>query len=570
MRVHSLQCIPSFMFRLLFICLIAISLRSQNPSSPPAASATPPQTPVVRSYTRLVQVNVVVTDKKGVPISGLKKEDFTVLDGKEPQQIAVFLAASPALSGPVKRLPFNMFTNRYDALGEDPGSINIILFDALNTAPTDIMNARNQMIKFLKSLKPQDRVAIYALTNNLLILRDFTADSAALVSMVQQAETVSSSTDGIFSSLAATDSVWAGLNSVSNNSDALFRLQQDADRVETTCKALEIIADHVSGISGRKSLIWVSGGFPRDIFDPGGGAQIDLNKEMKLAMEAVSRADIAVYPVDVHGAELTPGMSSSSRSAPAQTASLNSPFFARRARLETFNFVADQTGGQAFYGNNDLADAARKAVGDGRQAYTLGFYPTHNEWNGQFRAVKVQVNIPGAELRYRKGYIAAAANTTSSTFAETEIQKAAVSPLEATALRLVVSVRHTTPSDTHQLEFQVGADVSQLLLEHSAGYWTGGVDLLFLQRDAKGAFLAAEQKHIGLNLPDDQYETLLKTGAIFERHLDILPTTEDVRVLVRDSASGIVGTVTIPLKNFRPVPSAAGPAHSKDAKPPKP
>src|SRR5271165_5800966 len=173
------QCSSDSIFKLLLLLLIAIPLQAQAPPSPPVSSPASPEIPVVRSYTRLVQVNVVVTDKKGVPISGLKKEDFTVVDGKEPQQVAVFLAASHAPSAPVQHLPFNIFTNRYDVLGEDPGSINIVLFDALNTGPTDILNALNQMIKFLKSLKPQDRVAIYALTKDLLILHDFTADSAA-------------------------------------------------------------------------------------------------------------------------------------------------------------------------------------------------------------------------------------------------------------------------------------------------------------------------------------------------------------------------------------------------------
>jgi len=552
MKLSPPRHLANFSLGLLTLGLIAIPIRAQTPAVPPATTA--PQTPVVRSFTRLVEMNVVVTDKKGAPISGLKKEDFTILDDKQPQQIAVFLPGSPAPSGPPQHLPFNIFTNRYDALGKDPGSINIVLFDALNTAPTDMMNARNQIIKFLNNMKAQDRVAIYALANNsLLILHDFTADSAALVGMVKQAET-SSSPDTFFSVLSATDSTWAGLNTALSTSDAIYRAQQNADRVLATCNALQIIADHVSGISGRKSLIWVSGGFPRDLFDPGGGQHgggpYDLNGEMKRTLEAVSRSDIAVYPVDVHGTELTPGMSPSSRIAPAQTASLNSPFYARRARIESFAYIADQTGGQAFYGDNDLAGAAQKAVDDGRQGYTLGFYPDHNKWNGDFRPVKIQVNVSGAQLRYRKGYIAAAASAPAQTFAEAEIEKAALSPLEATALRLVVSVRHVAPPEPNQLEFQVGADISQLFLEHSEGQWTGGIDLLFLQRDSNVALLGAEQKHIGLNFPDANYENLLKTGAIFERHVDILPQAVNVRVLLRDSATGIVGTVTIPLKDF--------------------
>lgn len=541
---------------LLANCLLGVDVRAQAQASvaqsAPGAACT--QAPVIRTTTRLVQVSVVVTDKKGASIPGLTKENFTVLDEKQAQQIVVFEGASAGPAAPPVKLPFNIFTNRYDALGQDPGSVNIVLFDALNTAPADILFAREQMMKFLKSMKLQDHVAIYALTNQLLILHDFTADSASLVAMVHNAETVGSSDqaaspNAFFESLSATDSVWAGLNFASSHSDAIFLRQQNADRVLVTCKALEAIADHVSGISGRKSLIWVSGGFPRFLFDPGHGEQYNLNEEMKRAMQALNHEGIAVYPVDAHGVQMDPGMSPRSTTGPEQTASLQNPFHTRQARFETFNFIADQTGGKAFYGMNDLAEAAWKAVNDGRDSYALGFYPDHGQWNGKFRSVKVQVNVPGAELRYRKGYLATAAKPNTEKITEEEIQKVALSPLEATEMRLVVSVRHVTPATTgRQLDFQVGADVGQLLLEHAAGQWKGGVDLLFLQRDANEKLLSAEQKHIAMDLPDAQHDSLLKSGAIFERHLGIAAEAVDVRVLLRDSSSGVVGTVTIPLK----------------------
>lgn len=65
--------------------------------------ATPGQTatvnvdtaPPIRSTTRLVQVSVIVTDKKGEPVSGLSKQDFAVLDEGKTQEIAFFSAEAP-------------------------------------------------------------------------------------------------------------------------------------------------------------------------------------------------------------------------------------------------------------------------------------------------------------------------------------------------------------------------------------------------------------------------------------------------------------------------------------------
>src|SRR5205807_7097718 len=57
-----------------------------------------------------------------------------------------------------------------------PGCVTVILFDALNTEFTDQAYARQQVVKFLRQLKPEDHVAIYLLTTKLTILNEFTQD----------------------------------------------------------------------------------------------------------------------------------------------------------------------------------------------------------------------------------------------------------------------------------------------------------------------------------------------------------------------------------------------------------
>src|SRR5271166_5779546 len=81
---------------------------------------------VIRSTVRLVQVSVVVEDKKGNPVTDLKQEDFTLLDDGKPERIAFFTAPLPPAATPdqpIQRaslLPPNAFTNRYDLKGQDP------------------------------------------------------------------------------------------------------------------------------------------------------------------------------------------------------------------------------------------------------------------------------------------------------------------------------------------------------------------------------------------------------------------------------------------------------------------
>jgi hypothetical protein len=71
------------------------------------------QQEVLRVATRLVVVNVVVHDKKGVPVEGLTRDDFTLLDGGREEKISVFSVESGhAMWGSLQPLPANIFSNR--------------------------------------------------------------------------------------------------------------------------------------------------------------------------------------------------------------------------------------------------------------------------------------------------------------------------------------------------------------------------------------------------------------------------------------------------------------------------
>jgi len=92
--------------------------------------------------------------------------------------------------------------------------------------------------------------------------------------------------------------------------------------------------------------------------------------------------------------------------------------------------MADATGGEAFYGSNDIKAAMGRAFDDGRYAYTIGFYPNHGVWNGKFRKIKIHTTIDAAKLRYRAGYYASAEKADSDEArAKAAMRTAALSPL---------------------------------------------------------------------------------------------------------------------------------------------
>ena len=555
-------------------------------------TASPQQETVIRSSVRLVQVSVVVEDKKGNPVTGLKPEDFTVLDEDKPQKIAFFTAAVPPpatpaseqpSSKPVRLLPANAFTNRYDLKGQDPpGAVTVVLFDSLNTAPQDQSFVRKEVIHFLQTLKPQDHVAVYGLTTQLLILHDFTRDSADLVAAANRyspkelaAFDATHTPDIDLASLGADPVQWAMLQNSINNANGIIGDQYTKDRVAMTVEAMNEIANHVSSIPGRKSIVWISGGLPiqtgsAKLGKPGYGgpsgigattdnrlpqhdrALVKFDEMVRQVADTLNRSNIAMYAIDAKGVELDPAMDFSKRAAllgdqvrERDTSVLNAEQDAR----DSSKLLADRTGGLAFFGNNDVRGAVRRAFDDGRYAYNIAFYPNHGQWDGKFREIKIQSKA-GLRLRYRSGYYASPDRASSKAEIADVLQQAAESPLDSTNLGMIISGKGA--KDSRAVELHIGIDPKQLLLQSSGDRRKGAVDLFFLQRDAAGKRVAAEEQHLELNIEEKQYEYLSKVAMVLDRHVTIAPQSTELRVVLRDAGSGSLGSVTLPAMAFLP------------------
>ncbi|HEY7615817.1 MAG TPA: VWA domain-containing protein, partial [Terriglobales bacterium] len=149
-----------FVLLVLALGSLALSGWYQAPSS----SAAQVPAPTIRVTTHLVLVDVVVTDKQGNPVSGLRREDFAVEENGKAQKIATF--ATPAESRAaeaVGELPPGIYSNR-PQYRTPPGPVTLLLLDAINTPFKDQAYARLQMLRFVQQqYKPGQRMGIFTL-----------------------------------------------------------------------------------------------------------------------------------------------------------------------------------------------------------------------------------------------------------------------------------------------------------------------------------------------------------------------------------------------------------------------
>jgi VWFA-related protein len=529
----------------------------------------------LRAETRLVQLNVIVQDKKGQPIEDLQREDFILLDNGKPQKIALFSSegetppATPTTSDAGatdgKNAPApNVFGNRLPRANERTGSVAVILLDALNTSFSDQAYARTQVLAFLRELQPQDRVAIYLLTTRLNVIHEFTEDSKVLLQAIEQLQTSPSllKTNATRTTFTASDMGipdFKGAGHLANMLNVMISKQADVadvNRVKITTDAIEAIANHVSGIPGRKSLIWVSGAFPSSILlDSSDHSPVDrksqnFTPQLERVARSLNQSNLAIYPVDARGI-LT--------NAEFDTSSAH-PFSASRPAIDTgvgqseqstMVKLAKSTGGRAFFNTNDFKGAIQRTLSDSRRTYEIGYYPDNGKWTGEYHTLELRVKKTRATLRYRKGYFAVADPLRTAVETQDALRNATWSPVDATGLGITAKIERIFPA-TRKLDLRVGVETRDLRFDVVDGNRKASVDAVFTQLDDAEKVVAIQPLTYNMDFKPEEYQRALDRGHELSAPLTIEPSARSLRVVVRDAASGLTGSVTVPLERFLP------------------
>lgn len=553
-------------------CLVA--------QQPPSNSPKPPDAPVIlKATTRLVMLSVIARDGKNQPAADLRKEDFRVRVNGKVQPITVFsvestgqLPAAPAAPEASARtfgpplsasgsLPANVFTNRLPAAQTTPSAINIILVDTRNTKVTDQIYAKAQIVRYLHTLQPTDHIGIYVFGPSLKVVHDYTSDSAAMLAKLAATkgwELPDTSETDAQSALQADSAIMDGMIRGAGGTSAAERAFYTTDRVLSTLHAFEFIAEHLAQVPGRKNLIWVSGGFPLDIgydslaeWKNPAVEQRTFTEEVDRTMRAMNDANIAVYPVDARGLMTDPRYSAEN-SKIAKKPPLTPPPGAKEQG--TMQEIAGRTGGLAFYNTNDLTHAIHSAVDDSQVTYTIGFYPQGDVFDGKYH--KIDVDTPGrsgVKLRYRKGYFDTAEKPEDDRSRLAELRDAVWSPIDASGVGIAAKVQ-PAPNDPASIDISMKVDHTTIGLQQDQGRWQGRVDILFVQRDDQGNEYGGTDDKINLNLSPDTYRKLLAEDLGYHRVVPRAAAAKMLRIVVRDAASGAIGSITVPLAKLAAPP----------------
>jgi VWFA-related protein len=434
-RFRSIRILPA----LLPALLLGLSSAAAHPAPAQANqdAGGSSSVPVIRSNTRAVVVDVVVTNGKDQPVTGLHKEDFELKEDGKPQHIDYFEEHTVHLDpkapvAPLPALPPNVYSNVPAAPPTD--SVNVLLLDMLNTPRPDQSYVREQIFNFLRTMKPNARVAIFTLGTRLTLLQGFTDNPALLKAALQDprygfkpsttevSRTASDDQDDK-DELAAKAEAFGGGRGMSTAgvvalafSQAEFKQVEADERTAITLDALQKLGRYLAAIPGRKNLVWFASQYPVYFFPHTGESQpLNLHREfysdIKKTADLLTLSKVAVYPVSAAGLanDLPNSAENSLDQAGKGSGLLRNTMNGAEDRAETMSDmeqIAADTGGMAIFNTNDLNAALNRVIDNGAHYYTLIYTPANKEMNGDFRKIQIKLSDSKARLSYRRGYYA--------------------------------------------------------------------------------------------------------------------------------------------------------------------
>ncbi|HET6142218.1 MAG TPA: VWA domain-containing protein [Candidatus Acidoferrales bacterium] len=587
---------PKWPVAILSVCFISAGLSAGQSLSQSATPGTPSAQKeakqsdkgesgyVLKVTTRLVTLDVVATDSHGNAIRDLRPEELQIFEDHKAQQKIEHFEFLETLNRPgtsensasAARKAAGIISNQLplDQLRIPP---TVLLMDSLNTQTPNQMQGRAKMLQLMRSLPPDTPVAVFLLGSSLRILQGFTSDGRLLRAALDRTllgnsiqpdprNNLSDTSNYVQDQTAGMDvnmGVQAQLGEVQNFEKEEYSLSVDL-RVKETLGALSQIGQYLSGIPGRKNLIWVSESFPLTIVpDPGtgnnpfGGSR-EYSEEIKIVGNQLTDAQVAVYPMDVRGLQAQQSLSASQNINLPETR-LTGPAIANRLSVEDTDFqqtlgtmdeIAQDTGGKSCKNSNDLAGCLMTALKDSSSYYEMSFYPSKANWDGRFHKIVVKTSRPGVKLVYRRGYYALdAASLAKRQPPQEHLRQACEDELPSTTIPLTVQPMTAGPNGNAPagLQYMLLISAAGLSATQAGDSYNMNLRLADCEFAQKPTVFRFNERELPKTVTSEVFRGWQASG--IPDHIALMPSadTRRIRLVVLDVDSGLTGAIDIPV-----------------------
>ncbi len=217
---------------------------------------------------------------------------------------------------------------------------------------------------------------------------------------------------------------------------------------------------------------------------------------------------------------------------------------------QTMEEFAESTGGKAYTNRNDIGNAVRLSIANGSAFYELAYHPEREEADGKFHKIQVKVDVPGATLQYHRGYFAVKESASNAKTKLSDLDLDALFNPDVPGANSVIFDAKITPTSTTNLRLAVEflVDARSLTAERLPdGTVRFDADFHLVVIDPTGRFTTRKDTRVISNISPRNSDHVQQSGLPYRIDLDLPPGEYQMRLAVRDSQSGSLGSIDVPL-----------------------
>lgn len=567
-------------FLTLIVCLLfSVSGLPQTPTPPPP----PVDSGVVQINTNLIQIDAIVTNKKGKQVTNLTADDFEISENGQKKKISYFSYVSLSKRTSTEAETETRTVSKTDARKgifipssklstREVRRTYAIVVDDLGISYENMKRVKRTLRKFIaEEVSQGDLVAIIRTGRGTGALQSFTSDKRQLLAAVEAIRWNAYGRIGVSSFAPIKPTLKEELANMPDGDggsttpmgiEGDLEFEQETENLRRqgfelgTLGALNWVVRGMDKLSGRKSVVLFSEGF--STFDRDGLPNNVFDRLRELT-EYANRSSVTFYTVDPRGL-ISPSATAADdirEVVPTDPLLSKTPRLDTRTRTlretqSTLRFLAYETGGVPFVNNNNLKNGLDKAVGDQQGYYLIAYVPdedTFDEEKVEFRDVEVTVNKDGLDVRTRNGFFSVPdkPETKTGNSAEQQILSAITSPFDASEISLTLNTLFSKGGDGKEylrsLVYLKGKD-----LEFKAtkkGKLAANFDILAFTFGDSNTPVSEASRNYTITIEKEDLEKARKSGFVYT--LDVPMKKKGAyqfRVAVRDSNSSKVGSAS--------------------------
>lgn len=549
----------------LWLLLVILPLAAVGQTGDPATDGADAAGPADEGFSEVVQVNVVnvevyVTDKDGHPVTGLTADDFEIYEDGKPQEITNFFAVADGR--PVSGMPeAETNPNQPTRPGIDLPLLPpeqrlhmIVYVDNFNLRPASRNRTLRRVSAFLRSrVQPGDRVMVVSHDRSLHLRQEFTSDMNLVSDALDELQELSGiRVDRDADRMRA----FREIEDARDEFEAIQEARAYADsafaEMEFTLRAMREQIDLLTGLSGRKALLYVSDGIPsvvgEDLFmavdelHPRSRARSEamvysLDNRYRELVTAANSAGVTFYALDAGGLAAHSSVSAEfgGTEAGGGLAYIDTIYTANQR--EPLHQLSDDTGGVAIVGTNAILDNLERLTQDFRNFYSLGYSAPHFA-NGRYYDLDVKVKRPGLKVRHRQGY---RDRTPSSRMGDGMLATLYYGG-ESNPLGVQVTMQDAgTQDDQRLVNVELRVPIKSLALAARGDYLAGSMRVGVIVLDDKGRVSPVQlQEPVAVTIPAADAETAMEQYYTYAMTLAFRPGNSRVVFSLRDELGGRV------------------------------